>query len=95
MAIEQTLVLIKPDGAKRRLTGLVIDRLESQNLTLSGAKIVSVSEDLAKEHYQDLKEKPFFANLIKYIRGEFHGIANNRIFAADGRPPIRLVICGC
>lgn len=81
MAIEQSLVLIKPDGAKRRLTGMVIDRLEAAGLTLAGAKVVSVSEELAREHYQELKGKPFFDNLIKYIRGEFHDIRDQRILA--------------
>jgi len=81
MAMEHTLILIKPDGAKRRLTGMVLDRLEAAGLTLAAAKVVSVSEELAREHYRDLKDKPFFENLIKYIRGEFHHIADNRIFA--------------
>lgn len=70
MAIEQTLVLIKPDGAKRKLTGLVMDRLDGAGLSLIGAKVVSVTEELAREHYQELKDKPFFENLIKYIRGD-------------------------
>jgi nucleoside-diphosphate kinase len=81
MAIEQTLVLIKPDGAKRRLTGLVLDRLENAGLKLVAAKMVSVTEELAKEHYRDLKDKPFFPNLIRYIRGEFHGLEDNAVLA--------------
>ena len=81
MATEQTLVLIKPDGMHRRLTGLVIDRLEAAGLKLVGAKVISVSEKLAREHYKDLSDKPFFENLIRYIRGEFHGIADHRIVA--------------
>ena len=81
MAIEQTLILIKPDGAKRRLTGLAIDRLEAAGLTLVGAKVVSVTEKLAKEHYRDLADKPFFPNLIRYIRGEFHGLKDSRVLA--------------
>lgn len=81
MALEQTLVLIKPDGMHRRLTGLVVDRLEAAGLKLVGAKVLSVSEKLAREHYKDLSDKPFFENLIRYIRGEFHGIADHRIVA--------------
>lgn len=81
MATEQTLILIKPDGAARRLTGLTIDRLDSTGLELVGAKVVNVSEKLAREHYKSLSDKPFFENLIKYIRGEFHSIKDNRIFA--------------
>jgi len=81
MALEQTLVLVKPDGAKRRLTGLVIDRLDAAGLSLAAAKLVSVSEELAREHYRDLRDKPFFEGLIRYIRGESHGIADSRILA--------------
>jgi nucleoside-diphosphate kinase len=81
MPIEKTLILIKPDGLKRRLTGLAIDRIENGGFELIGAKVVSVSEELAKEHYDALKDKPFFPNLIRYIRGEFHGIKNNKVLA--------------
>ncbi|HAH30995.1 MAG TPA: nucleoside-diphosphate kinase [Elusimicrobia bacterium] len=79
--MEKTLILIKPDGIKRRLTGLAIDRLENAGFELIGAKAVSVTEDLARKHYAALKDKPFFENLIKYIRGEFHCIPKNRIIA--------------
>src|SRR5437867_1456010 len=79
--MEQTLVLIKPDGIRRRLTGLVIDRLEASGLTLVGAKMVGVSESLAREHYKELADKPFFENLIRYIRGEFHGLKDHRVLA--------------
>ncbi|MFH1725659.1 MAG: nucleoside-diphosphate kinase [Elusimicrobiota bacterium] len=81
MAIEQTLILIKPDGAKRKLTGMVLDRLDAAGLTLAAAKVVSVSSELAREHYRNLKDKPFFEELIRYIRGEFHGIPDNRVLA--------------
>jgi len=81
MAIEQTLILIKPDGAARRLTGLTIDRLDASGLEMVGAKMVSVSEKHAREHYKSLSDKPFFEGLIKYIRGEFHGIKDSRILA--------------
>lgn len=81
MAIEQTLILIKPDGAKRRLTGLAIDRLDASGLQLVAAKVVRVTETLAKEHYKELSDKPFFPNLIRYIQGEFHAIPENRILA--------------
>ncbi len=81
MAVEKTLILIKPDAAARRLTGLVIDRLENSGFEMVGAKLVSVSEELARKHYEALKDQPFFENLIKYIRGEFHGIKNNKILA--------------
>ncbi len=81
MAIEQTLILIKPDGAFRKLTGLTIDRLDATGLEMVGAKMLCITEKLAREHYASLSDKPFFEGLIKYIRGEFHGIKDHRILA--------------
>lgn len=81
MAIEQTLILIKPDGLFRKLTGLTIDRLDGSGLEMVAARMVSVSEELAREHYKSLSDKPFFTNLIKYIRGEFHGLKDSRVLA--------------
>ncbi|MFH1644988.1 MAG: nucleoside-diphosphate kinase [Candidatus Omnitrophota bacterium] len=69
---EATVVLIKPDGLKKSLTGNILTRLSETKLDIVAAKIVNVSEDLAKVHYKDLADKPFFKELIKYIRGEFH-----------------------
>jgi len=68
----QTLVLIKPDGLKKSLTGNVLTRLSETKLEIVGAKIVQVSRELAEEHYEALKDKPFFDELIRYIMGEFH-----------------------
>jgi len=72
MAIEQTLILIKPDGLVKSLTGNVIYRLSEAKLTIMGAKVVRVSRELAEKHYEHLKEKPFFAELINYIIGDVH-----------------------
>ncbi len=81
MPIEDTLILIKPDGIARNLTGLAIDRLDGAGLKMVAAKMVSISEKLAREHYKALSDKPFFENLIKYIRGEFHGFKDQRVLA--------------
>ncbi|NQT46208.1 MAG: nucleoside-diphosphate kinase [Candidatus Omnitrophica bacterium] len=69
---EQTLVLIKPDGLKKSLTGNILTRLSETKLEIAAAKIARVSEELAVEHYKHLKDKPFFKDLIKYIRGDLH-----------------------
>jgi nucleoside-diphosphate kinase len=69
---EQTLVLIKPDGLKKSLTGNVLSRLSETKLDIIGAKMVQVTRELAEEHYRELKEQPFFEDLIKYIMGEYH-----------------------
>ena len=69
---QQTLVLIKPDGLKKSLTGNVLTRLSETKLEIVAAKIVKVSRDLAEEHYCHMKDAPFFEDLIKYIMGEYH-----------------------
>jgi nucleoside-diphosphate kinase len=70
--LEQTLILIKPDGLKKSLTGNILTRLSETKLEIVAAKMVRVSTELAKKHYEHLKDKPFFNDVIKYIRGEFH-----------------------
>ena len=69
---EQTLVLIKPDGLKKSLTGNVLTRLSETKLEIIGAKMVKVSRELAEEHYEALKQKPFYEDLMRYIMGEHH-----------------------
>ncbi|MCM8795593.1 MAG: nucleoside-diphosphate kinase [Candidatus Omnitrophica bacterium] len=69
---EATLILIKPDGLKKSLTGNILTRLSETKLEIVAAKIVRVSRSLAEEHYKHLKDKPFFEELIKYIQGELH-----------------------
>lgn len=70
--LQQTLVLIKPDGLKKSLTGNVLTRLSETKLDIAAAKIVKVSKGLAEKHYETLKDKPFFNDLIKYLMGEYH-----------------------
>ena len=69
---EATLILIKPDGLKKSLTGNILTRLSETKLEIVAAKIARVSRELAVEHYQHLKDKPFFGELIQYILGELH-----------------------
>lgn len=72
MVVEQCLVIIKPDGLVKSLTGNIITKLSETNLKIIGAKVVSVSRELAEEHYKHLKNEPFFEELIRYLMGEFH-----------------------
>ncbi|RJO65424.1 MAG: nucleoside-diphosphate kinase [Candidatus Omnitrophota bacterium] len=69
---EATLILIKPDGLKKSLTGNILTRLSETKLEIMAAKIVKVDKGLATEHYKHLKDKPFFNELIDYICGEKH-----------------------
>ncbi|MDI6644501.1 MAG: nucleoside-diphosphate kinase [Methanobacteriaceae archaeon] len=65
--IEKSFVMIKPDAVKRRLIGEVISRFEKRGLKIVAAKMLDISQDLAKEHYSEHKEKPFFNDLVEYI----------------------------
>ena len=65
--MEQTLVLVKPDGVQRGLIGDIIQRLERRGLKLAGAKLIQVSDKLARSHYAIHEGKPFYEGLIKYI----------------------------
>lgn len=69
---QATLILVKPDGLIKSLTGNILTRLSETKLEIVGAKMVRVSKDLAEEHYRHLKDKPFFSELIEYICGELH-----------------------
>jgi len=65
--VERSLVLVKPDGVQRALTGEVISRLERRGLRLVAAKFLQVSPELAETHYAIHKGKPFYDGLISYI----------------------------
>jgi len=69
---EAVLILIKPDGLKKSLTGNILARLSETKLEIVAAKMVRVSEALAQEHYKHLKDKPFFGEIIKYLQGDLH-----------------------
>jgi nucleoside-diphosphate kinase len=64
---ERTLVLVKPDGVERRLAGEILARLERRGLDIVGAKLLTVSRELAEQHYAEHTEKPFFAELVEFI----------------------------
>ncbi|MBU0686641.1 MAG: nucleoside-diphosphate kinase [Candidatus Margulisbacteria bacterium] len=91
--IQQTLVIIKPDGLKKSLTGNILTRLSETKLRIVGVKVVRVSKELAEKHYAHLKDKPFFEDVIKYIRGELHGTKYRRVMAIvyDGENAIEKV----
>lgn len=69
---EATLVVIKPDGLVKSLTGNILTKLSETKLVIVGCKIKCVSRELAEEHYAHLKHKPFFDDLVKYIMGHYH-----------------------
>jgi len=76
---QASLVLIKPDGIAKNLTGNVISRLTECGLEIIASKVVKVSKGLAEEHYKQLKGQPFFDQLIDFIQGKYH--KKNKVFA--------------
>jgi nucleoside-diphosphate kinase len=67
MPAERTLILLKPDCVQRRLMGKVISRLEEKGLNLIAMKMLKVTPALAKEHYAEHVQKPFYPALEKFI----------------------------
>ena len=64
---ERTLVLIKPDGVERKMIGEIIGRIERKGLTIVALELKNVSDDLARAHYAEHKDKPFFGSLLEFI----------------------------
>jgi nucleoside-diphosphate kinase len=67
LTLEQTFILVKPDGVQRGLMGEIIHRLEQRGLKLIAAKFLAVHQSLAEQHYAVHKGKPFYDGLIAYI----------------------------
>ena len=67
MAVERTLILVKPDAMERRLAGEIVARFERRDLVVRAARLVRVDEDLARRHYDEHREKPFFDELVAFI----------------------------
>lgn len=65
--MEQTFLMVKPDGVKRNLIGEIINRFERKEFKLVGAKLMTISNDLAENHYSEHEGKPFFDELIEFI----------------------------
>jgi nucleoside-diphosphate kinase len=67
VAVEQTLILIKPDAVERRLAGDILARIERRGLVVRAGKLLRVSRDLGERHYAEHREKPFFGELVDFI----------------------------
>ncbi|HLQ73718.1 MAG TPA: nucleoside-diphosphate kinase [Bacillota bacterium] len=65
--MEKTFLMVKPDGVQRNLVGEVVNRFENKGFKLVGAKLMQVSEELAKTHYGEHADKPFFGELVDFI----------------------------
>jgi len=67
MAIEQTFLMVKPDGVQRQVVGDIVDRFERRGFVLKGAKLMVIPKELAEKHYAEHAERPFFGELVDFI----------------------------
>jgi nucleoside-diphosphate kinase len=67
MAVETTLVLVKPDGVRRGLAGEIVGRFERRGYVLRGARLLRITKALARQHYAEHRGKPFFGELVDFI----------------------------
>ncbi|KAK8934536.1 hypothetical protein KSP39_PZI015033 [Platanthera zijinensis] len=65
--VDETYVMVKPDGVERGLIGEIISRFEKKAFLLKGLKLFQCPKELAEEHYKELKDKSFYPKLIDYI----------------------------
>jgi nucleoside-diphosphate kinase len=86
VAVERTLVLVKPDAVERGLAGEIVARLERRGLQLRAAKLVKVERSLAESHYDEHREKPFFGELVEFITS-----APTLALVVDGQSAIGVV----
>lgn len=82
--IQEVLILVKPDGMRKALSGEIISHFLAGGLQLKGIKLVQVSRKLATAHYFHLQKKHFFAEIVAYLTGQLH----------DGSPVMAMVWAG-
>ena len=78
MAIQQSLIIIKPDSLIKSLAGNILSVLSETKLKVVGAKVLKVPKEIAEKHYESHKEEPFYKELINYITGKYN---TDRVFA--------------
>lgn len=79
--MEQTLILIKPDAIQKRLTGVVLSRLEALGLDIVAAKVTVTNRTLWEEHYANLKGTAFVDSVIDFMMGNFNNLPDHRMYA--------------
>jgi nucleoside-diphosphate kinase len=67
MALESTFIMVKPDGVARGLVGEIISRFERKGLRLDKVRLLTIDEPLARRHYAEHVDKPFFPELLEFI----------------------------
>lgn len=79
MSIQRTLLIMKPDAIKKRIVGIVLDRIEHYGFEIVATKVTKVSKKLAEEHYKGIRKQPYYEDTVKFLMGDFHG--KNKVYA--------------
>jgi len=67
VTVESTLLIVKPDGVRRGLVGEIVRRAEAKGLRIVEMRLTTIDEELAREHYGEHRDKPFFGELVEFI----------------------------
>ena len=67
MTYEKSLIIIKPDGVKKRLIGKIISRFEENSLEIERIRVLHIDKNIALAHYKEHVDKPYFPKLLKYM----------------------------
>jgi nucleoside-diphosphate kinase len=89
--LQQSLVLIKPEAMKKKLTGYVLNKFAEKNIKIVGIKPIKVSKELAEKHYEHLSSKPFFGELISYLQGQENGVEYIFAIVYEGENCIEII----
>lgn len=65
--MERTYVMLKPDAVKRNLIGRIIARIEQKNYKVTSLQMMNLSEEILREHYAHVADKPFFPEMVSYM----------------------------
>lgn len=92
---QPTLVIIKPDGLQKSLTGNILTKLSDAKLAIVACKMKTVARELAEQHYIHMKDRPFFEDIVRYLMGEYHTKRTMALvyYGADSIAKVRQ-ICG-
>ncbi len=90
MADEETLVIVKPDGFRRRLTGEILARIERKGLRIAEMRSMRIDRELAERHYDEHRDKPFFGELVEFITSGEVVVA--RIVGEQAVPVVRTLM---
>ena len=91
MALERTLILIKPDGLARSLTGNILTELAKLDFEIIAVKMIKVDDALAGKHYEEHQGKPFFDGLVKYLKGQYHKKEKVMALVYEGENAIQVI----